>query len=242
MMKKLLLNILFFVCLIFSFSLNVKAECSYQERTGLLNEAKNVEIFFEVAERKENTTIVNPSTGESSVKENTIPYLNMTFANISENISLFVTNKSTGEEFVLASQDLINNKYTYEINDISNIVNYEVEAYSNLNNCYLDKIYTKTYTKPRYNSVSEYSICANELVENNEYCKRFVDSDFGKSEIEIVEYLNKLLEKRENELKEEKVTFLETLKIYWYVPTIIVGVIFIILLTILIIKKRGELK
>ena len=241
-MKKLLLNILFFMCLIFSFSLNAKAECSYQERTELLNEAKNVEIFFEVAERKENTTIVNPSTGESSVKEKTITYLNMTFANISENIYLFVANKSTGEEFVLTSQDLINNKYTYEINDISNIVNYEVIVKSNLDNCYLNQVYTKTYKKPKYNSVSDYSICANELLENNEYCKRFVDTEFGKTDVEIVEYLNSILEKKEEENKVLKVTFLELLKIYWYIPTIIVGVIFIVLITILIIKKRGELK
>lgn len=243
-MKKLLF-MLFSLVMIFSFSLCVNAECTYQERTQLLNEAKNLEVFFEVAEKTESVYGTNPNSGETSLIETTTTYLKMNFSNITENIFLKVINTTSEESFIVDSESLVNDIYTYNIYDISNIVNYSIESYSTMNNCYADKIYTKTYKKPRFNSVSQYSVCSNDIVSESKYCQRFIDSEFGMTDTEIVEYLNKLISEKNEEIQnniKNEITFIQLIKNYWYIPTIIVVLVIVIIISIIIVKKRGELK
>ena len=242
-MKKLLFSILFSFILLFTLSMSVNAECSYNERTQLLNESKKVDIFFDTATKENIVTGTNPNTGEVTSGKVNVLYFKMNFANISNNIFIKVINLKTGESFIVNHELLNNGVYSYVIDDISNIVNYSVTYYSTFNNCYAYEVYSKTFSKPKFNSISTYDICSNDIVAGTKYCKKFIDKEFNKSDSEILEYLNSLVNINEdNDIKEiEKKRFIDYLKKYWYIPTLVIILIVSIVVWIRIVKKRGEL-
>ena len=77
---------------------------------------------------------------------------------------------------------------------------------------------------------------------DNKYCSKFIDSEFNKSEEEIIKYLNSLIDKEEEKVTEEKINITKTLKKYWYIPVIVFGFVIIVLILIFVNKKRGELR
>ena len=244
-MKKLS-YIMFMFVLIFLFLLDTSAECTYQERLDLLNEAKKVDVFFELGEEKKKINGVDPNDGTPTSIEITDEYFKMNFANITDNISVKVINSDTNESFIVNKSDLINGIYEYRINNVSNIITYKFEYYSKLSNCNDEKLsFTKSIKKPKLNSIHHYMICSNEVVSDNKYCKRVIDTDFNKSDSEIIDYLNNVINKyNENNQKDVQSdkTFFDLLKEYWYVPVISVIILLISVISIFIIKKRGELR
>ena len=238
-MKKVFIRLLFSFILLFSFSNFVNAECSYSERVQLLNEAEEVDIFFEVKQKDKEEYIEDPNIGETMLYKYTYDYIEMKVANISNNIFLVLNDRNSGETFEIKSSDLEQGLFVKEILDIDNAVTYEVSYRANLNNCFDYEITKDKLIKPFYNAISDYLVCGNEVVRNSKYCKKYIDIPFNMSENQIINHLNKIIE-------EEKVTITvpqvrDVVKKYWFIPVIVIGGVTIFGVIFIIVKKRGEL-
>ena len=230
--------------IIFSFILihSVNAECSYQERKDLLNEAKSVDISFNVDNKIEKITFIDPDTGESEIidKNNYSFFMNIT--PFSSDIFLKITNDYNDEVIMVNSSDFSNNVYSYPISNTTDIIKYTFTFYSNKDNCYASKITTRQLKKPKENPIYFYSICSDSRLMDNKYCKQFIDTDFNIEESEIIKILSTSINQNgrvDNENIINKV--FKILKKYWYIVTIILVSLITLIVILIIRKKRSEL-
>ena len=241
-MKKYLGCIIFTIIVSFIFCQNVYAECSYQERKELLNATKNVEININSAIKEIEHEIINPNNDELETTKVKVNYFQLQLTGITDEFFAIITNNYNDEEEVVNSLVSKDGIYTKNIDNVSDIYTYTITFYSENDNCYAEKITNKKVKKPKENPIYFYSICSNEEVMDNKYCSKFIDSEFNKSEEEIIKYLNSLIDKEEEKVTEEKVNITKTLKKYWYIPVIVFGFVIIVLIIIFVNKKRGELR
>ena len=231
---------LFFFILVSS----VNAECSYQERKNLLNEAKSVDIVFNVDSRKEKIETVNPNTEEIEIIEDDKFYFNLNISNLTNDLFIKVTNNLNSDQFIVNSEDLKDGLYSYEIDNMTDIITYHLDFYSTYNNCYAEKILSRQIKKPKENPVYYFSVCSDERLENNKYCQRFIENDFNMKTYDIVSKLNKILEE-ENEPVVEKNFSAKKVKQffakYWYLFVVTLIVIIGVITLLIIRKKRSKL-
>lgn len=242
-MKKNIYKIFAVLITLFIFTNNVNAECSYQERKALLNSTKNVTYNMNVATKEVELQMVNPSTDEVELKKIETNYFQMNITGVTEDFFIKITNNFNYDEVIVNDTNTENGAYTLDIENIDDIYTYTLTFYSTNDNCYAEKITSKKIKKPKENTIYYYSICSNEEVKDNKYCAQFIDSDFNKSEDEIIQYLSSIIdgETEQKEIEEEKKSIINTLKNYWYIPVTIIGIALVILIIIFIQKKRGEL-
>ena len=155
-MRKIFNYSLFFILLSFLFINSVNAECSYQERKQLLNEAKAVDISVE--------PILNDNN-EYDFKFNVI--------NITEDFFIKYYNTNNGEENVINYELSNGGIFSFVDTDTYSVYNYKFEFYSTNNNCYADKISSRSITKPMYNMYSENVNCTYDNNKNFKYCAKF---------------------------------------------------------------------
>ena len=241
---KRLINFLFLTIIFaFVFNISVYAECSYQERKELLNSAKNVDISFELKDKEEEYVGINPNSGLEETIKQTIYYFDLNIIGITENMFLSISNDYDSEEIVVNYEDLSDGSYSLEINNSSDLIKYYIQFYSNKDNCYAEKIITKKITKPKLNPIYNYSICLNDKVSNHEYCKQFINKDFNKSETDIIEELNNIIndENESNNKVKNDNAFLNFFINYWYVFLLGLIIISTVIVVIIIRKKRSRL-
>jgi len=230
----------FYILIIVSFInlLNCNAECSYQERKDLLNDAKNVNIYYEIEETKTIETGVNSFGEEVSIPD--INYIfNFSVVGLTDKMFISYKDRESNEKYI--TYDMLNNGiYTFKDDNFKDIYSYEFIFHSNNENCIGRKITTRKITKPRYNGYNAFSICHHENMENYKYCQKFITNDFNITEGEFFdkanEYLNtfKVEENNKFNLKEF---------FYDYYIYIVCGFIIIIgsVSYIVIRKKRSRL-
>ena len=241
---KRLINYLFMIFIfIFVFNIYANAECSYQERKDLLDAAKNVDISFDINETEEKHTGINPNTGKEETSKSKVYYFKMNIIGNIDNMFLKITNDFDAEEKIVNSIDMNDNAYSFEIKNSTDIINYKIDFYSRNNNCYAENITTKRITKPKENLIYYYSICSNDLVSENKYCKQFIDKDFNMNEFEIMKKLNKIIEEETPEEINSNFfnKILSFIVSYWYVFALVFIIIITFAISMIIRKKRSRL-
>lgn len=241
-MRNIIKYFIFTYILTFIFIFDVRAECSYQERKDLLNNAKKTEIFFTVETENREFVGINPNTDleETFMKE--YNYFNLNISGLSNDLFIKIINNKNDDEIIVNYEDLVNDIYTIKIDNTTDIIKYYVFFYSLNDNCFAEDIHQKTVIKPKENSVYYYSVCSNELVSENQYCKQFIEKDFNLNEYEIVNKLNEIIDDNEqiekNSIIEKVQDFISN---YWHYMTAGIVIIIIIVIVLIIRKKRSEL-
>lgn len=234
------INSLLFVFIFFFMIVNVNAECSYQERKSLLNDAKSVDVNFSVESRKVQETHINPNNNEEALVDVDKYYFNFNVLNLNDTLFMKVYNDFDTTEFIVNSSDLKGGIYTLEIDNISDLITYYIEFYSTNQNCYAEKVLSKKIKKPKENPIYYYSVCSNEKLKDNEYCAHFIDKNFEINDLDIVYKLNDSL-KESPQTNENKLTLKSILIKYWYLLIVFVAIISIVATIIIVRKKRSQL-
>lgn len=243
-MKNIFSYALFVILLSFIFVINVNAECSYQERKELLNEAKAVDIGYDIITETKEEIGVNPDSGEemvSTMEEYTIKF---SVANLSDNLYIRYYNLFDNEEHYIIKDDLVNGIYFFEDKDYLNLYTYYFEFRSNNNNCLGDVFSTRKIVKPAYNSFEMFSVCDYEEMKDYKYCQKFITKYFDINENEFItmatEYYESLNKDNDNDNGND-VDIIQVIKNNWYYGVAIIGVIIVIVVVLLIRKKRSEI-
>ena len=249
-MKKLFYNAIISLLLIFSFSLKVNAECSYKERTEMLNEAKKVEISVSPNEKVEEFEDIDTFGDLVTFKETSYSF-DFIINNISDNIYVrYYTDFDDGvysedeyDDFYIDSNNSKNGLHTFNDSDYRNLYVYTFEIRSYNTNCEGRLITTKKITKPIFNTFSDSVLCENKAMDGNKYCEKFIDKRFNMSESEFITYAQSVIEKSEDNvnIEEDKPSVLDIVKTYWYYIAIPLVIVFVVVIVILIIKRRARL-
>lgn len=244
-MKKVFNYGLFVLILSFVFINNVNAECSYQERKSLLNDAKSVDISFDVVSEEKEMTGINPNTEEEETFTTTVYTFKMNVVGMTNNMFAKITNNYDSSEIIVNYNDMKDGMYSINIENTTDIITYYVDFYSTNDNCYADKIKTTTVKKPKINPVYYYSVCSNEEVEDSEYCKQFIDKEFSKNVFDIVKELNDRVDAKEKIEEKKGSTFIAKsfsfIMTYWYLFVGILLLIIGMIVVLLIRRKRSKL-
>lgn len=220
-MKNIFNYALFVILLSFIFVIKVNAECSYQERKDLLNEAKAVDISVE------------------PVYKDGIYSFKFIVAGMSDNFFIKYTNLNSGEEKYIFDFDLIEGGiYTFEDTDFLSVYNYKFFIYTTNENCTGSEIYTKKIVKPMYNIYSENINCTFENNKDFKYCQKFFYKNYNLNE---EEFNSELIKYNMNNNMVEDTELIEqngTISQYW--PYIFVVGIFIVIIVCVIIFVRKK--
>lgn len=219
--------------------LNCNAECSYQERKDLLNKAKSVSITVEPkVEIVETTGTTSFSEEEVTIKSEKYSF-DFIVSGLEESLYIRYYNSLTEDNGHIYYTDLEKDIYKFNIDNVSDIITFYFELYSLNENCPGEKFYTNRVVKPMYNYFSEYSVCQNELISSQEYCKKFITKKLNLTEEELYEKANKVIEESSKKVEDSNFNLLEFIKNYWY---IFVGAILVVVIvcTVIIIKKKRE--
>lgn len=241
-MKKTTYKIIFTFLFTFVFILNVNAECSYKERKSLLDEAKNVDIGYEIITNERTVEGVNPDSGEDMVTTVEDYEYKFYITNLTDNIYIRYYNLFDNEEKYIMSNELSDGIYYFSDNNYLDLYKYIFEIRSNNNNCLGEVMYTKKITKPVYNIFSSFSICSKDGMENYKYCSKFITKQFNISESEFIKFANEYYDSLQNkESSQEDKKVIEIIKKYWYIIAISVAIVFVVIISIVVVKKRSEL-
>ena len=239
-MKNIFNYALFVILLLFIFVINVNAECSYQERKELLNEAKAVDIGINIKEIEKIETGINTYGEEVS-----IPSINYEFtfliSNLSDNLFIKYYNNLNYEENYISKEEMQDGIFTFVDTNYTSLYTYYFEIYSSNENCLGDKMYTKKITKPIYNGYSKYSICSEEELKDYKYCKKFVNEKIQIDESKFIELANKELNSFEIEESDSKFSFIDFIKNYYIYIVLFIVVSITASIIFFIRKKKSEL-
>ncbi len=254
-LKYIVFSLIIFSC----FILNIKAECTYKEQANLNLLASKVKVAYEIIEVDNGDFgIPQPETDEESDNETEISDeieenpeivklmdygIKLTIRNITKDIYVIVKNKDTNETKTYFYNE--NNKGNVEQinNDANNTYDYEVSVYANINNCQAELLKTINITTPKFNDVSEYSMCDD--FKTYTYCQQFIVSDLTVDEIiEKVDGYSKNKindeEQKSDDVKEkDDVSFYDKYTKEIWITTgaiVLVGIV----VTIILIKKKGK--
>ncbi len=219
-MKKIVKLLIFTFILSFSLNFNVYAECTYEERTEISNDARNIEAFFE-ADLNNNKFIF---------------YM----YNLTDNLYVDISSNLT-TTFKVYKYNYDGDFYSFSTSNINKVDTYLINIYSNKSGCYGTKITSKRITKGIINKYAKDSICNG--IEEYYLCNSVLNTDINMTDIEVYEKINqykKELEEKNNK-EEEKFNIINFLKTYWYYFAGGLFIIIIILIIYFINKKRGEL-
>ncbi len=144
---------------------HVYAECDAAEANKLSSLANNVQGSQEVVEKEvEPGPDWNTPDGLTDEEYENYVYMMKFFRvhinNITEDLYVVVTNKNTKESKTYNYSDTSNGNISFDEVVSSQIVNYTIDVYaSSETNCGSKKLRTFYITTPKYNSLSEYSLC-----------------------------------------------------------------------------------
>ena len=220
-MNKIFNYSLFFILLSFIFINSVNAECSYKERKQLLNEANAVDISVEPV-----------------LNDNNEYDFKFTFVNLSSNFFVKYYNTNNGVENIINYELTDKGTFSFIDDNTYTAYDYKFEFYSTNDNCYADKINSRSITKPKYNLYSENVNCTFDENKDFKYCAKFLNKN---ENITLEEFYSKMLdynnEKQTAYVDDTKESFFKKYYIYIILPIIVVIAIVILLV---IKKQRSE--
>lgn len=219
--------------------LNCNAECSYQERKDLLNDAKNVDIYYEVNEEKTNEKGFN-TYGEEITLNSTNYIFKFVVLGLKENIYISYIDNN-GEKRFIDNNNLKDGIYSFEDKNFDNVYTYEFKMYSNNEKCLGKEVFTKKIIKPMVNGYSNYRICQENGMEDYKYCQKFVEEEINISESKFTDDANKYLNSVKGEELENKFNLFDFLIKYYLYIILVIVLIICVAITFVVRRKRSQL-
>ncbi len=246
MMKNFFQKIIFIFLIGFLFQINVLAvstKCTYQDKASLNEIAGKVKTNYEVIETKEAVEVVNPDTLETEMGETTKTKFKISIYNLNENLYVTQTSDFAGEKEDIFYSQTNDGVYTFETDDMSNIIKYTYDVYSNIENCSGEKLKTYTFTKPKFNMYSQYGMC--EGLEEVPYCRTYITQEVDISESALGQKVEEYIEKNDvqtgNKDENENTIWDFIKENYIYIISGVVLVSGATVVTIVTVKKRSAL-
>ena len=225
-MMKIIKYILFSFILTFILNFNVNAECSYQDRKQMLEEANNIEAFF-----------------DADLDNNKFVFY---IYNLTDNLYLSLENSQTFEYKEIFKYMYNTNYYSLDELNVNDIIKYKLKIYANKEGCYGNIVTTKMIKKPMINKYYKEEICKG--IEDYKYCVPVLDTKFNLKEEQIYNEIKKYKDSLNVSIDQTTINkfglddLIKIISEYWYIGIIIIMMIIVIYIIKNIIKKRGELK
>lgn len=217
---------------------NVNAECSYEERKNLLNEAKNIKVDVAVENKTIEQTILDYD-GTSEIKEKEIDVINFYVSNLSDNLFIKYYNLMNSEENYIMPSNVKDGAFIIEDRNLIDFYTYYFVIYSANERCVGEEIYTKKVKKPTANPYSGFDICKEDKMEDFKYCKKYLDEEVKISSTEFEKKANNYL----NGSESSEETPVETVKNVDYLIYTAIGItVFFALVVIIKINKNKKKK
>ena len=239
-MKKSIKCICLFIISFLIIKISVNAECTYQERKDLLNAAKNVDIIIEpFISTHEEKGYSDFSEEEETFYIEDYSFL-FTISNLPESLYIEYYSNTDNDVTHIDSDDLVSGLYVFEDTNYEDIKTYYFEIRSNNKNCLGNSVYTKKVIKPKFNNFSDYSICDDSSLLENEICKKFITKELNLTEADFYKKASTIKEKSQQNARTKK-GFIDYLEEYWYIGVLLVIMILGIIIFTKVRKKRAEL-
>lgn len=191
-MKKVLNIAIFFIISFFLITTTTKAadSCTYKEQQALNKEASNIKFSYEVVYQnlpdgyKSYANGILDSNGVDVTDQFSDYYLGyyikVYLSNISENMEVEINNAD-----LYNSENELTNKVEYsstdngtielKLYDTDKIKNIQFNIFATTLNCNNKKVFTKTLKTPRYNELSNLTIC--DEIKDYKYCQTFINTN-----------------------------------------------------------------
>lgn len=178
-MKKIRCYMFCFIFCLFAFNINASAEepkCDYKTQADLITKAAKITARSEIT------------------KDNGKEVFSITVYNVTEEFYIVVRpegpNMSIKNSFMIYPSMTTDQAYTFTTDNLDNVVTYRFTVRSNVPGCTND-ITTFYLTKPRKNIHYNMSYCKYKEVIDYYYCQEWVNQDFGLTDQEIQERIEK---------------------------------------------------
>ncbi len=154
-------------------------------------------------------------------------YVYLNAANINDKIYLRITSKDDNIDEVVDTSNSLDGSWEYQVPDVSEIRNYEIKIYSNVDSCANEELRTINIKSPMYNLYSESRLCENS---DAYYCQEYITTPIDMDVVDL------MWEKEETSKNKEEQNNAETnnKNIVFYIGTGIVIVLAISLIVIII--------
>ncbi len=235
---KFFIVVLFIICVPI-----VRADntCNYSTRAELSKLAKNVTAAYEIKQRDDGSYYVEISI--FNIVDGI--FVEYHYADSTKRIS-----SKASDGVSVFPVEVENGVYTFQDNDINIVRKYTFNVKATDPNC-TNNLRRFSLVKPKYNSMSELSICRYMDVQDNMYCQEWITQDFSLTKEEVEDRIQKQRESfkitattecvncinnQENDLWYQRI-----LKIKMYVIIgLSIGIIIDIVAIIFMIKKIKE--
>lgn len=231
------LSFIIFTLLILPIVASAEDVCTYKDKAGLNDIASNISINYEVIELEEEIKFNSPDTGEplEGIRVKTI--FKISIYNLTEDVFIIQSNDFDNKEEFIIYELSTNGVYTFETDDVENIIKYKFDVISALPGCFGDILKSYNFIKPKKNMYSQYAMC--EGNENIPYCQEFITEEIPYSASEI----NELIDYRvDNVIEATKVTdnnaFINFIKDYYLYIIIGFGLLALTITGYVIYLKR----
>ena len=224
-MKRVCKYLLFSILITFIFINKINAECSFDERKELLEKTKDVVGYF-----------------EPDVSNNKFVFY---LYNLDNDLFVRLENLNDNQTIEVYRYQFQGDFYSMDVNNTSDVINYKLYIYSNKSECYSHYLTSKNIKKGIINKFYSDDICNG--IEDYRYCVPVLNNKFNISDEEVIKRINQykdsLLVNEDIDIDEKfgLDDLLNIIKVYWYIPSIIISIVFIIFVIRFIDKKRGEL-
>ena len=137
--------------------INANADsCSNEEKARLKKEAAKVKMVYEEAEGVESFE-VDPHTGKKIPI--TYNYFKIILSNITDELVVMVKNNTNDDSIKIDYNLTENGLYSFDWNNIDEIVNFSYEVFGNTTACSGEKLADGYLVTPKYNVLHETALC-----------------------------------------------------------------------------------
>lgn len=171
-------GIIFITCLTTNIYAEEDTTCNYSSKASLQQSAYSVEF---------SPTIKKDESGNY--------YYELSIYNITDDIYASITNDINEEELIINNAVTTNNNYSFSVYDNEDIIEYEIHIRPMKYGC-TDELRKISYTKPRYNSLSEIEMCKRDELADYSYCQTWVTKYFKETREEAIAKINEQYNKK----------------------------------------------
>ena len=216
---------LFFIALILSFSLSVKAStCSDERIIELSTQANNVNVSY-VGYDNISEPFTNP-LDDTEGDVNIVPSFYIVIYNLTDQLNAVIKNENTKKMVVVTSKNAKDGVIYVDAGAADSIKNFTITIRSNNSNCLNEILKTTTVTTPMYNRFYEYSLCE----ENPDFnmCQEYTFTDYSSVRDKV--FSEKVEEYKEQKRKEE-----ENKKVFNRVLNFIIKYLWVFILVVILV-------
>ena len=184
------------ITMMFGISVNrAQASCSNEEIARLKKEAAKVKMVYEEATGVLTTGRI-PELGDQ-IYEAKYNYFKIIVSNITKELYVVITNDKTTENLQIEYSDTENGVYTFDLKNIDEMVNYDMEVRVNNEECFGEKLSSGYLKTPRYNFLHDTTLC--EGITDLSACDKYIIENAEQSVLEerIKEYKERKKEEEE---------------------------------------------